>query len=898
MSHVESPSTSDDPVLTVASAGIVSRRTLFRRLGGAARITQISGPAGSGKTVLLRSWAGEAGLSDRTAWVSVQADERDTERFWISVADALRQTAAGSLLVRSLTVAPDLDGWAVVDRLLEDLASVEGRLWLVVDDMHELRSADALRQFELFLMRAPAGLRFILSTRHDLRLGLHRLRLEGGLTELRAADLRFDADEARELFDAAGIYLPEAALAQLVARTEGWAAGLRLAALSLAGHPDPERFAAEFSGTERTVAEYLLAEVLEGQPDEMRWLLLRTSLLERVSGPLADYLTGSQGGERALQELEKANAFVTALDAGRSWFRFHSLFAELLRLELRRLQPGEVPALHAVAARWFAEHGYPVEATRHAQAAGNWALASSLLSDHWVSLLFDGQGATARELLAGFPPDVVTANPELSVLGAAEQLAVGSLDGAERRLTQAARTAASVPGDRQPHFRTLLAVARLSLARQRGDLPAAVKEAECLLTTEDGQDIPSPLVGEDLRALAMVNLGVAERFSYRIEEAERHLSQGVALARRAGRPYLEVDGLAAFAMVAAMGSSPLGPELATQAAELAERNGWDSEPVVAVAYLTLSANALWLGRLDDAVPWQERASRAIRAESQPGDALMLHYQRGVLELARGRNADALAAVEPIVRFTDQLVEHHLVAIKSRAIFVRALVRSGETTRAEAALADLDDVELHVGDMRCATAVLRLALGDPEGARAALAPVLGGSAVMLAPSASAIQPFLLEAAAQDMLGNDSSCATNVERALDMAERDGFVLPFLIDRVPALLKRHLERWTAHGFLASQILDLLSGNSGGVLGISEGQAGRGQGLFEHLSDSETRILRYLPTNLTAPEVAAELHVSVNTVRTHMRHLYDKLSAHSRGEAVRRARTLGLLASAAREG
>jgi LuxR family transcriptional regulator, maltose regulon positive regulatory protein len=195
-------------------------------------------------------------------------------------------------------------------------------------------------------------------------------------------------------------------------------------------------------------------------------------------------------------------------------------------------------------------------------------------------------------------------------------------------------------------------------------------------------------------------------------------------------------------------------------------------------------------------------------------------------------------------------------------------------------------------------VLRLALGDPQGARAALAPVLSGSAVMLAPSASAIQPFLLEAAALDMLGNESGCETNVERALDVAERDGFVLPFLIDHVPALLKRHLERWTAHSLLASQILDLLSGSNEGILDISEGRAGRGRGLFEQLSDSETRVLHYLPTNLTAPEVAAELHVSVHTVRTHMRHLYDKLSAHSRSEAVRRARTLGLLAPAGREG
>ena len=257
----------------------------------------------------------------------------------------------------------------------------------MIDDVHELGSTEALRQLELLVMRAPAELRFVLATRHDLRLGLHRLRLEGELTEIRAADLRFTLAEARALFDAAGVELPDPALALLHERTEGWAAGLRLAALSLAGHPDPERFAAEFSGSERTVAEYLLAEVLERQSEQVRRLLLRTSVLERVNGELADLLTGGAGGERILQDLEQAGAFVVSLDARRSWFRYHQLFADLLQLELRRSEPAEITALHGAAAGWFAGHGYPVEAVRHAQAAQDWGLAARLLSDHWLGLV-------------------------------------------------------------------------------------------------------------------------------------------------------------------------------------------------------------------------------------------------------------------------------------------------------------------------------------------------------------------------------------------------------------------------------------------------------------------------------------------------------------------------------
>src|SRR6201996_1076232 len=402
MGPAEGSNAVDGRVARPGAGGVVSRTGLFERLGASARVTVISAPPGSGKSVLLRSWIGEADLMDSTGWVSVGRDDRDPQRFWLSALGALRLTSAGSRLIRELTAAPDLDGWAVVERLLGDLGPLQDRLGLVVDDAHELGSAEARRQLELLLMRGPPELRCVLATRHDLRLGLHRLRLEGELTEIRAANLRFTLDEAGELFAAAGVELPGSALALLHARTEGWAAGLRMAALSLSGHPDPVRFAAEFSGSERTVADYLMAEVLERQSQEVRRLLLRTSVLERVSGSLADALTGGAGGELILQDLEAANAFVVSVDAARSWFRYHQLFADLLQLELRRTAPDQVDALHRTAARWFADHGYPVDAVRHAQAARDWAWAARLLADHWPGLQLDGRAATVHALLARF----------------------------------------------------------------------------------------------------------------------------------------------------------------------------------------------------------------------------------------------------------------------------------------------------------------------------------------------------------------------------------------------------------------------------------------------------------------------------------------------------------------
>jgi LuxR family transcriptional regulator, maltose regulon positive regulatory protein len=886
--------------------GIVSRRELYGRLGEAARVTQVSAPPGSGKTFLLRSWIAEACLADSVAWVSVPGGERDPQRFWVAVADALRETAAGSELVRRLTAAPGLDGWAVVERLLKDLASLQDRLWLVIDDLHELHPAEARRQLELLLLRAPPELRFVLATRHDLRLGLHRLRLEGELTEIRAADLRFSVDEARGLFHAAGVKLPDSALTLLVQRTEGWAAGLRLAALWLAGHPDPERFAAEFSGSERTVASYLLAEVLERQSEQVRRLLLRTSVLERISGELADLLTGGSGAERVLQDLEEAGAFVMSLDARRSWFRYHRLFADLLQLELRRTAPDEIPGLHRAASGWFAEHGYPVQAVRHAQAAQDWALAARLLSDHMLGLYLDGQGATAHELLARFPANTMAADAELAALMGNDEVTRGSLDAAERYLARAARGSASVPEDRRGHFQVLLAMLRLAVAQVRGDLPAAVNEAQPLLAPAGNPDAARPGLGEDLRALALVRLGVAELSAVQPDEAERHLGQGAALARRIGRPWLEVSAMAHWAWASVFRSQPLAAQRSRQAIELARRHGWGEEPIIAVAYAVLGAVLVWQARLEEAESMLDHAERALRAETNPAAGIVLYQARGMLALARGRDADALAAFHAADRLAGLLITAHPRPTPMRAHLLQTLIRLGETGRVEAALAGLDAQQREHGAMRITVAALRLAQGDPQAATAALAPVLDGSAPVTN-LGWLTHAFLLEAIARDALGDLGAAGRALDRALDLAEPDGVLFAFLLHPAPGLLERHARDRTSHAALISQILQWRSGPQGpggpqGAWGAAQAPHAGGhrgvapRGLTEPLTESQIRLLRYLPTNLSMPEIAAEVSLSVNTVRTHVRHLYEKLGAHGRTEAVEHARALGLLAPSSR--
>jgi ATP/maltotriose-dependent transcriptional regulator MalT len=607
---------------------------------------------------------------------------------------------------------PD-DGWVAVDILLEALTTLKDPVWLVIDDLHELGSPEALQQMQQFLRDSPEGLRIILSARRDVPLGLHRLRLEGEVTDIRAADLRFVPGEARELFAAAGIHVSDPALAEIVNHAEGWAAGLGLAALSLAGHPDPERFAAEFSGRERTVAEYLLAEVLERQSEQVRRFLLRTSVCERLCGELADLLTGGSGGERILQDLEDSAAFVDSLDAQRSWFRYHGLFADLLRLELRRSAPEELPTLHAAAAQWFAEHGHSDEAIRHAEASGDLSLATRLLSDSGPGLVLDGHPATADEHMYG------------------------------------------------------------------------------------------PLEG-----------------------TKRYLAEGVA--------------------------------------------------------------ALWSLRLDEAERCLEYAERGLRSGISAAEGMLLFYARGLAEMARGRYPHAVEAFQT----AERLGEAQPRSVQVRAFLLLAFVRSGQTQRAERALSEMDEQQRESPQMRVALAGLRLAQGKPEAATGAVASILNHPYAPADMRGWFVQAFLLEAIARDSLGEMTAAKRALERALDLAEPHAMLLPFLLHPAPMLAHQHHWRQSQHATTVARILSLHAGVPKPALPLGI-EGGRQERPARQLSESEIRVLRYLPTNMTAPEIARELCLSVHTVTTHIRHLYEKLDVHRRRQAVERARVLGLLAT-----
>jgi LuxR family transcriptional regulator, maltose regulon positive regulatory protein len=873
-----------------ATPRLIDRSDLLAELDRAAagKVTILSAPAGSGKTSLLRAWADRSGQPRRLAVMQVQRDQHDAQQFWLALLNAVHQASATTSRAEPPAATPDFNAPTMVGRVLSELADARDGITLVLDDLHELHSPEALAQLTRLLTSLPPHVHAILATRHDVRLRLHQLRLAGELAELRAADLRFSERETRELLDASGIALSDAGVALLHQRTEGWAAGLRLAAIALAGHPDPERFVAEFSGTHRTVAEYLLAELLDRQPPDVQQLLLGTSLLDRVNGELADLLTGRPGSEQILLSLEDANAFVESLDPERTWFRYHHLLADFLRLELRRRLPEEVPALHRRAAGWFTVQGQVVNAVRHTQAAGDWADAARLLADHSFSLTLDGQAQTMQALLRAFPPGAD--HPELALVRAMGDLAQGRLDEAAAYLAVAETYAEAAPPGRQRRLRVAVASLQLSLARRRGDLAGVIEQARFLASPVTGQSDEDIALGSDLRAVALMNLGTAEAWTLGLPEApdaERHLREGADLAREIGRPYLEVGCLAQLGFASlVLHSFATTQRRCREAIALAERHGWGAEPVIAPALIMLAATLIWTGEFDEGERWLQRTRQALQTDTGPDITLLLHQTAGLLHAGRGRHHEALEEFGAAEYRGSQLADSQALATRTTRWLPATQARIGMTGEARALLAALDDERASSGEIRNALAVIFLAEGNPAAALAAVADVLDGTAPVLG-DVTVMEAHLLAGLAHRQLGDQRAASQAAERALALAEPDRLVLPFAMTGSRELLEALPRHQTAHGALLADILDVLHGSSPAAKEQSPSPP------TEELSPGELRVLRYLPTNLSRPEIASELSVSLNTVGTHLRSIYAKLQVRDRSSALQRARELRLLAA-----
>ena len=776
------------------------------------------------------------------------------------------------------TSTAELDIDELFTSVVSEVTARAEHVILIIDDLHELRSSDALAQLDQLIAHLPSSARMVLSSRRDPPLRLHHLRLADQLAEIRAGDLRFTERETHALLAAAGITLPGAATSALHERTEGWAAGLRLAVISLSGHPDPERLVAEFSGTDRAIGEYLMAEMLERQPNDVQSMLLRTSLVDRINGELADLLAGRPGCEQMLLELEDANAFVVSLDAQRTWFRYHQLLADFLRLELRRRFADELGGLHRRAAQWFADHGDVVEAVRHRLAAGDLTDAARLVADHSFRWVLDGQAGTIDEVLQAFPEGASAEHPDLALAHAAAELNRGRLEEAAAQLALAECHVQSAPPARHRRLTVTIASLRLALARRSGQFTEVIEQVN-LLGASVADDSDAIVMDSELRAVALLNLGIVETWSGRLADAERHLSEGAALAQAIGRPYLEVACRAHQGFPSKVVSVAQANERGRRAVALAERYGLEDRPILATALGAVGGMAIWVGEFDEGERWLRRAWKVAEEKVEPAPAVLLHVATGMLHAGRGQHRSALEEYASAAHLQSLLTGVHALAPRIAGWLATAQARLGMLDEARATLAGFSADAARMGAIYNGRAAISLIERDPAAALDALGN-LWPSTPPVGPAFTLVEAHLLAGIAHLELGDRKAAAAAAEAALAAAEPDRLLFPFAITGAAELLDVLPRHQTAHAALLADIVDLLRGAASPSADrerLSEA---------EELSPSELRVLRYLPTNLTRPEIARELYVSINTVNTHVRNIYSKL-ARARSLLRRRACT-----------
>jgi LuxR family transcriptional regulator, maltose regulon positive regulatory protein len=851
-------------------------------------VTLVAAPAGAGKSALLSSWIAEGRPPGPVAWLSLDTDDADRRRFWRGVLAALAR-ATGDDAVAALAVSPrePMKMGMVLPALVEALAGREQPVVLVLDDFHEV--VDAVHEDLERLMRfPPPALRIVIVTRADPPIGLGRLRLDGSLTEIRAADLNFSLDEAGALFGALDIALAPEALSMLWQRTEGWAAALRLVAVSLQHHPDPSGFIEHFAGADATISDYLVSEVLARQPPELRDFLLRTSVVDTLSAELADALTGRTDGHAMLARLEHGGVLTTALDEHGDWHRYHPLFAELLRAELRAQLPDEAPQLHRRAARWLARHGDDAAALRHAVAGNAWDLAGDLTTTRWFHMMINGEMGTLRPILETMPRECVEASPELALAFGGALLARGDHAGAQPYLRRAEEGEALVGPDRRAQFAASRAAMGLYEGRLRGDPKAALEAARELLERDvvlEHHDLSS---GE--RSFILGQLGIVELWTGDLESATGHLERAYASAGEAGNDWTALAAVAHLAVARTFGGDiARALRHADEAVSLAERRGWGRSEPAGAAYCVQAAVAIQRGHREEAASLVARASDALH-ETRDRPLRAVHALNRALLLSDGGEPEAALSVLQAAR--DEVGDWPLLAplddqLLAREALLRAAVGEREVGRALLERAERETAtSVPVAN---ALARLRLLEGDPDAARDVLAPHLGvgDGASADGPVSVRAEAWLLDALALDALSEHENAACSLERSLDLAEPAGLsrVIVEHGNLVRPLLHRHARHGTAHPAIVGQALETIEHRG------SERSRSVAVLLAEPLSEREQAILRYLPTMMSNHEIASELFVSVNTVKTHLKAIYRKLDASGRREAVQRGRELGLM-------
>ncbi|MEQ7006259.1 LuxR C-terminal-related transcriptional regulator [Actinopolymorpha sp. B17G11] len=907
---------------------VLPRPRLFHALTDATerRVTVLNASAGAGKTMLLASWSAWS-TGQRVAWVSCDRNDNEPKVFWACVVEALRRVCGrGSESLGQLAGHDDLADPQFAERLLDTLAPLDDPVVLVLDQAHEITDWRLLAGLEILLRHAPPTLRLVLSGRGFPALSLARLRVAGELADIGPAELACTPAETRDLFALFGLDLAPPQIAGLLERTGGWMAGLRLATLWWQAQPPQRRDPAGFTGDEPLVADYLSDEVVGSRSSQLRRFLLRTCVVDRVTGELADVLTGGSDGQKTLDVLERENALVVPVGRQRTWYHYSPLLREFLTDRIGREMPDEIAGLHRLAAGWLSRRGFLVDAARNAAAAGDWRLAGTLLAGDGDRASANGEGAALEPLLAGIPADEIAANPELAAVCATARLNAGDPDGAEAFLSVSSGPVVSGPDGSGPDrsgpdgsgmadggttthdlsSSTAPAEAVDGLAREvkvtelrlhqgclRGRVDATVMtRAHQLLDDMGGAGLRSHH-RNGLAGLAYW-LGIAELWNGHLSAARTSLARAVPLLAENGFGRWERRAHAWLALLDAVDGRLERAERAIRG----ERSEPPSDPVRLLYDMAQVVIDVERDRLDQA--WNLLATIAVPpgedAADAAGDAgsadpplwelygllrarILIH--QGDLGAAR---AEIATAKDDAVRLRTQvkryatLLEIDIALQEGNPVQGRAIL-SAATDPRRVGGSDSTPAAVRVADGR-----LHLASGDPAAALDAVTPCLSGTSAETR-LVDTVAALLVAATAQRRLGTQASATGYLEQALALGRDDGLVRVFLDAGrgVRALLTVVIPPEGPHASFRSALLHRFD--------VQPTATWKSPDQTVRLTASERAVLHYLPSHLTNEEIAQDLCLSVNTVKSHLRTLYRKLGVGSRREAIARALQLELL-------